>query len=135
MCSNVVLRNVPILLTVVTGFPSIVVPIVVVSMDFILFWLVWCPQRILSTLKSSMTILLAIVAIPLKSWCPYSFGPAILCLVSLLIAFVIVTLVLGFLMLFGLLTPTYIRGMSLFTIEMTSGFSVLAFVTSFLCTL
>ena len=82
-----------------------------------------------------MTIFLAVVAVTIKSCCPYGFGLAILCRVSLLIAFVIVTLVLGFVLLIGLLTPTYIRGMSLFTTEMTSGFSVLTFVTSFLYSL
>ena len=82
-----------------------------------------------------MTILLVVVIVNFKSCCPYGFGPTILCLVSLLIAFVIVTLVLGFVLLIGIPTLAYISSVSLFTIEMTSGFSVLTFVTSFLCTL
>ena len=68
-----------------------------------------------------MTILLVIIAMTFKSWCPYSFGPTILCLVSLLIAFLIVTLVLGFVFLIDLLTPAYISSVSLFTIEMQVG--------------
>ena len=78
-----------------------------------------------------MPILFAIVVVTFKSWCPYESGPAILCLVILLITFVIVTLVLRFVMLIGILALAYIRGMSLFTIEMKSGFSILTFVTSF----
>ena len=82
-----------------------------------------------------MSILLVIVVVTFKSSCPYSFGPVVLCLVSLLIAFVTTTQVLRFVMLIGILALAYIRGMSLFTIEMKSEFSILTFVTSFFCNL
>ena len=122
MCSYVVLKNVSIFLIVVTTLPSVVVPIVVMLMTICLCWLVFCPHRLLSTFKNSMSILLAILVVIFKSWCPYGSSPMVMCLMSLLIAFVTVTLVLGFVLLIGLISPTHIRGMSLFTTKMTSGF-------------
>ena len=81
-----------------------------------------------------MSILLAVVAVTIKSWCPHDLGHAILCQVSLLVTLVIMTIVLGFVLLIGLPTA-YISSVSLFTIEMTSGFGFLTFVSSFLYTL
>ena len=80
-----------------------------------------------------MSILLENVVVTFKYWCLYGSSPEILCLVSLLIALVIVTHALSFVMLIGILAPTHIRGMSLFTKKMTSGFfflplSLLSFV-------
>ena len=65
MCSYVVLRNMTIFLIVVTTFPCIVVPIVVVCIVVSPCWLIGCLHRLWSTLKSSM--------------CPHEFVPAILC--------------------------------------------------------
>ena len=104
MCSYAIFRNVSILLTIVIALPSIVVSIVVVYVDFSLFWLVLCPHRNLSTLKSFMTILLAIVVVTIKFWCPCSFDPIVLCMMSLLIAIVIVSHVHRFFMLIGILS-------------------------------
>ena len=81
-----------------------------------------------------MSILFVVVAVTIKSCCPYGLGPAILCQVSLLVAFVTVTLVLGFILLVGLPTPAYISSVSLFTIEMKIGFRVLTFFTPLLNT-
>ena len=71
-----------------------------------------------------MSILLAILVVTFKSWCPYC-SSAIMYLMSLFIVLLIVTHIFMFFMLTVILAPTYIRGMSLFTTEMTSVFSVL----------
>ena len=81
-----------------------------------------------------MSIFLAVVVVTIKSWCPHGLGPVLLCLVSLFFAFVIVTLVLGFVLLIGLPTLAYLSSVSLFTTKMTSGFRVLTFFTPLLCT-
>ena len=63
MCSNSILRYVTILLTIMTTFSCIVVPIVMVYIVVPPYMLIWCPHRLWSAFKGSMSILLAIVAI------------------------------------------------------------------------
>ena len=79
VCSNAVLSYISIFLKIVTTLPCVVVPIVLVCIVVSSCMLIWCPHRIWSTLKGSMSILLAIVAMSIKSLCPCDFGPAILC--------------------------------------------------------
>ena len=75
VCSYVVLRYMTIFLIVVRTLPCIVMVCIIVSSCM----LIWCPHRLWSTLKGSMSILLAIVAVTIKYLCPYDFSPAILC--------------------------------------------------------
>ena len=79
VCSNVVLRYMSIFLTIVTTFPCVLVPIVMVCIVVSSCMLIWCPHRLWYALKGSMSILLAIVVVTIKSWCHWDFCPAILC--------------------------------------------------------
>ena len=92
VCSNAVLGYMTIFLTIVTTLPCIVVPIVMVYIVVPPYMLIWCPHRLWSTLKGSMSILLAIVAMSIKSLCPCDIRPIVLCHMSLHVALVIVTL-------------------------------------------
>ena len=58
VCSYAVLRYMTIFLIVVTNFPCIVVPIIVVCIVISPCWLIRCPHGLWSALKSSMSILL-----------------------------------------------------------------------------
>ena len=82
-----------------------------------------------------MSILLAIIVVTIKSFCPYDFSPEVLCQMSLHVAFVTIPLAFGCVLLIDLSTPTNIGSILLLIIEMTSGFGVLTFVTPLLSTL
>ena len=100
VCSYVVLGYVTIFLTIVTTFPCIVVPIVMVYMVFPLYMVIWYPHRLWFALKGSTFILVKknkkilacisslfprisgrgiTVAMTIKSLCPHNFCPIILC--------------------------------------------------------
>ena len=79
MCSGTVLRCMSILLAIVTTFPCIVVPIVMVCIVVPSYMLIWCPHRFWFALKGSMSILLEIVVVTIKSLCPCEFFPTIVC--------------------------------------------------------
>ena len=65
MCSNVVLRDVSIFLTIMTAISCIVIPIVRVSIaSYLASW----PCGLGSTFKGSMSILLTIVVVSFKFW-------------------------------------------------------------------
>ena len=129
VCSNAVLRYMSIFLTIVTTFPSVVVPIVMVCIVFSSYMLIWCPHRLWSTLKGSMSILLAIVVVTIKSVCPCDSRPAVLCHMSLHVALMTIPLTFRCIVLIGPFTPTNISSMSFLITVMTSGFWVLTFVT------
>ena len=77
VCSYEILRYMTIFLRVVTIFSCIVVPIVMMCIVVSPCMLIWCPHRLWSTLKSSMSIFFAIIVVTNKSWCYYGFGPTI----------------------------------------------------------
>ena len=133
MCSYAVLGYMSILLTIVTNLPCIVIPIIVMLIVVPSYMLIWCPHRLWSALKGSMSILLAIKAMSIKSFCLCDFRSTILCHMSLHVALVTVTLAFGCVWLID--PSTNISRMPLFITIMTTGFSILTFVTPFLSTL
>ena len=135
MCFNAILGCMTILLIVVTTLPCIVIPIVMICMVVPSCMLIWCPHRLCSTLKDSMSILLAIVAMSFNFFCSYDISPAILCHMPSHIALVAITFALRYALLIDPFTPVDISSMSLFIAIMTSGFRILTFVTSLFSTL
>ena len=87
VCSYAILKNVSIFLTIVTTLPSVVIPIV---RGIIASYLVWCPCRLGSTFKCSMSILLTIVVVSFKFWCIHGSSSAFMCLMTLFFALVTV---------------------------------------------
>ena len=69
MCPNAVLRNVSIFLIVLTVIPSIVIPIISVTLLRCIAQLVRCPTGLGSVFIFSMPKLLTVVAIPIDTWC------------------------------------------------------------------
>ena len=132
MCSYAILGYVTILLTIMTTLSCIIVPFIMVCIVVSSYILIWCPHRLWSTLKGSMSILLAIVAMSIKSLCPCDFRPAVLCHMSLHVALVAVTLAFGCVWLIDPSTPTNISSMSFLITIVTSGFRILTFFTSLL---
>ena len=127
MCSNVVLRDVSIFLTIMIVVSCIVIPIVRVV---IASYLVWCPCRLGSTLKWSMSILLTVVVVSFKFGYLCDSGPTFMCLMSLLFALLIVSHGFWLCILICILTLANISCMSLSTV-MTSRFGILTFNASF----
>ena len=122
MCSNAILGYVTILLKIVTTFPCIVVPIVMVYIVVPPYMLIWWPHRLWSTLKGSMSILLAIVAMLIKSLCPCDFSPAIFCQMSLHVGLVKIPLAFGCVLLINLSIIANINNMPFLLMVMTSRF-------------
>ena len=131
MCSYEIFNNMLKLLTIVKTIPSIIIPIIRVTIVLYLCLLIWWPFRPGSALICSMSILLTVIVTSFKSLCAYGLGSSFMCLMSLFVVFVAMTHELLLRILIFSLAPTNISSMTYLTIIMTSRFGFLIFVTSF----
>ena len=128
---NTILRNMSIFLTIIIAISCIIIPIIRVAIVPYPFLLVWWPCWLGSTFKISMSILLTVIAISFKSWCMHDSGYTFMCLMTLLVALMMMDHVLRLAILICILAPAHISSMSFLSTIMTSGFGVLTFVVPF----
>ena len=85
VCLDIILRNMSIFLAIMIVISCIIIPIIGVARVSYLCCLIWWPNSLGSAFKSSMSILLKIVAIIFKSWCMHGFGFAFMYLMIFLL--------------------------------------------------